>query len=61
MYPFSLKEMTVQEALDVEYRDIARMGIIQVAGDDRLGRKVVVFSACRLPPYDRVDYQRLYE
>lgn len=58
---FPLQEVTAQEALDVEYQDIARMGVIQVAGDDRLGRKVVVFSACRLPDYDKVDYQRLYE
>ncbi|KAH9281255.1 Rho GTPase-activating protein 1 [Echinococcus granulosus] len=55
------QEVTAQEALDVEYRDIALLGVIQVAGDDRLGRKVVVFSACRLPPYDEVDYQRLYD
>ncbi|KAM3177274.1 hypothetical protein ACTXT7_004840, partial [Hymenolepis weldensis] len=55
------REVTAQEALDVEYQDIARMGVIQVAGDDRLGRKVVVFSACRLPDYDKVDYQRLYD
>uniref|UniRef100_A0A5K3ERX9 Rho GTPase-activating protein 1 n=1 Tax=Mesocestoides corti TaxID=53468 RepID=A0A5K3ERX9_MESCO len=55
------QEVTVQEALDVEYQDIARLGVIQVAGDDRLGRKVVVFSACRLPPFDKVDYQRLYD
>nr|CDS28474.1 Rho GTPase activating protein 1 [Hymenolepis microstoma] len=55
------QELTVQEALDVEYQDIARMGVIQVAGDDRLGRKVVVFSSCRLPDYDKVDYQRLYD
>ncbi|KAM7542135.1 hypothetical protein Aperf_G00000007639 [Anoplocephala perfoliata] len=54
------QEMTAQEALDVEYKDIAGMGVIQVASDDRLGRKVVVFSACRLPDYDKVDYQRLY-
>ncbi|KAL5968187.1 Rho GTPase-activating protein 1, partial [Taenia solium] len=55
------QEVTAQEALDVEYKDISRLGVIQVAGDDRLGRKVVVFSACRLPPYNEVDYQRLYD
>ncbi|KAL7058870.1 hypothetical protein AAHC03_013625 [Spirometra sp. Aus1] len=55
------QQMTVQEALDVEYRDISRLGIIQVAGDDRLGRKVIVFSACRLPVNGGVDLQRLYE
>lgn len=53
--------MTAQETLDVEYKDIADLGVIQVAGDDRLGRKVVVFSACRLPDYDKADYQRLYK
>ncbi|VDK76867.1 unnamed protein product [Dibothriocephalus latus] len=55
------QQMTVQEALDREYRDISRLGIIQVAGDDRLGRKVIVFSACRLPANGGVDLQRLYE
>uniref|UniRef100_A0A0X3P122 Rho GTPase-activating protein 1 n=1 Tax=Schistocephalus solidus TaxID=70667 RepID=A0A0X3P122_SCHSO len=55
------QQMTVQEALDREYKDISRLGIIQVAGDDRLGRKVIVFSACRLPVHGGVDLQRLYE
>lgn len=42
-----------------EFRDIAKYGIIQVAGDDTWGRKVIVFSACRLPPSVDVDHQRL--
>ncbi|KAM7542366.1 hypothetical protein Aperf_G00000007666 [Anoplocephala perfoliata] len=54
-------EMTTQEALDVVYKDIAGLNVIQVADADRLGRKVVVFSACRLPDFDKDVYQRLYD
>ncbi|ELU18753.1 hypothetical protein CAPTEDRAFT_229318 [Capitella teleta] len=42
-----------------EFRDIAKYGIVQVAGDDAFGRKVIVFSSCRLPPRDEIDHQRL--
>lgn len=43
-------------ALDTElsdeedYTDIARLGIVEVVGDDSAGRKVIVVSACKLPP-----------
>ncbi|KAM7542080.1 hypothetical protein Aperf_G00000007657 [Anoplocephala perfoliata] len=54
-------KMTTQEALDTVYKDIVRLNVIQVANADRLGRKVVVFSACRLPDFDKDVYQRLYD
>ncbi|XP_023314743.1 rho GTPase-activating protein 1 [Trichogramma pretiosum] len=44
------------EALDTEladeedYSDIAALGIVEVVGDDSAGRKVIVVSACKLPP-----------
>lgn len=41
------------------YRDIAKFGIVQLAGDDPYGRKVIVFSSCRLPPREELDHQRL--
>uniref|UniRef100_A0A8C3DZ22 CRAL-TRIO domain-containing protein n=1 Tax=Corvus moneduloides TaxID=1196302 RepID=A0A8C3DZ22_CORMO len=31
------------------YYDVARHGIIQLAGDDSSGRKVIAFSCCRIP------------
>ena len=45
-----------QAALDEEledeedYLDISRLGIVEVVGDDSAGRKVIVVSACKLPP-----------
>ncbi|XP_015609237.1 rho GTPase-activating protein 1 isoform X2 [Cephus cinctus] len=33
-----------------DYLDIARLGIVEVVGDDSAGRKVIVVSACKLPP-----------
>ncbi|XP_040295079.1 rho GTPase-activating protein 8 isoform X2 [Bufo bufo] len=53
------------EANDVSkshpYYDIARHGIIHVAGDDHSGRKVITFSCCRLPPCHEIDHVRLLE
>ncbi|XP_075066357.1 rho GTPase-activating protein 8 isoform X2 [Mixophyes fleayi] len=54
-----------QEANDVSlshpYYDIARHGIIHVAGDDNSGRKVITFSCCNLPPCHEIDHVRLLE
>ncbi|XP_058793052.1 rho GTPase-activating protein 1 isoform X2 [Phymastichus coffea] len=33
-----------------DYHDIARLGIVEVVGDDSAGRKIIVVSACKLPP-----------
>lgn len=44
-----------------EFADIAHHGIIEMAGDDAYGRKVIVFSACKLPPKTEVDHDRLLE
>lgn len=49
------------EAQPGDYHDIARHGIIEVAGDDVYGRKVIVFSACKLPPKTELNHQRLFE
>ncbi|PAA53546.1 hypothetical protein BOX15_Mlig005901g2 [Macrostomum lignano] len=52
-------EVNTQDLVDTEFKEISRLGIIQVVGDDRLGRKVIIFSACRLPPAENLDHQRL--
>lgn len=36
-----------EEAID--FSDIAKYGIVEIAGDDSYGRKVIVISACKLP------------
>ncbi|KAK2186020.1 hypothetical protein NP493_216g02031 [Ridgeia piscesae] len=46
---------------EMEFRDIAKYGIVQVAGDDTFGRKVIVFSACRLPPRTELDHEHLLQ
>ena len=47
--------------IDQEFKDISKLSIIQLAGDDYLGRKVVVFSSCRLPDASTLDHQRLLQ
>uniref|UniRef100_A0A3B4ATQ6 Uncharacterized protein n=1 Tax=Periophthalmus magnuspinnatus TaxID=409849 RepID=A0A3B4ATQ6_9GOBI len=43
------------------YYDIARHGIVQVSGDDKYGRKLIVFSSCCLPPVHQLDHRRLLQ
>ncbi|XP_033845363.1 rho GTPase-activating protein 8-like [Periophthalmus magnuspinnatus] len=43
------------------YYDIARHGIIQVSGDDKYGRKLIIFSSCCLPPVHQLDHRRLLQ
>uniref|UniRef100_A0A1I8F9U2 Rho-GAP domain-containing protein n=1 Tax=Macrostomum lignano TaxID=282301 RepID=A0A1I8F9U2_9PLAT len=49
-------EVNTQDLVDTEFKEISRLGFV---GDDRLGRKVIIFSACRLPPAENLDHQRL--
>ncbi|XP_068612423.1 rho GTPase-activating protein 1 [Brachionichthys hirsutus] len=44
---------------DHPFYDIARHQIIEVAGDDNFGRKVIVFNACRMPPQHQLDHHKL--
>ncbi|XP_029197373.2 rho GTPase-activating protein 8-like [Acropora millepora] len=47
-------------ALEDSYSDIGQHNILSVAGDDKSGRSVIVFSACRMPPIDTIDHSRLF-
>ena len=42
-----------------DFADVAKYGIVDVVGDDRGGRKVIVVSACRLPSNKVLDHNRL--
>ncbi|XP_005384065.2 PREDICTED: rho GTPase-activating protein 1 isoform X2 [Chinchilla lanigera] len=44
---------------DDPYYDIARHQIVEVAGDDKYGRKIIMFSACRMPPSHQLDHTKL--
>nr|XP_033784042.1 rho GTPase-activating protein 1 isoform X2 [Geotrypetes seraphini] len=41
------------------YYDIAWRQIVEVAGDDKYGRKVILFNACRMPPSHQLDHIKL--
>ncbi|XP_029437925.1 rho GTPase-activating protein 1 isoform X1 [Rhinatrema bivittatum] len=44
---------------DDPYYDIAWRQIVEVAGDDKYGRKVILFSSCRMPPSHQLDHIKL--
>ena len=48
--PDDLAALDTELADEEDYHDIARLGIVEVVGDDSAGRKVIVVSACKLPP-----------
>ena len=41
-----------------DFSDIAEHGIVDVVGDDKGGRKIIVVSACKLPAKKDFDSQR---
>lgn len=43
-----------------EFNDVAKYNIIEVAGDDTYGRKVIIFSSCKLPPSKELDHNKLF-
>ncbi|XP_057342277.1 rho GTPase-activating protein 8 [Manis pentadactyla] len=43
------------------FYDVARHGILQVAGEDRFGRQIITFSCCRMPPCHELNHRRLLE
>ncbi|XP_076311399.1 rho GTPase-activating protein 1-like isoform X2 [Tachypleus tridentatus] len=41
-----------------DFSDIAKYGIVEVAGDDSYGRKVIVISACKLPSNKELNHAK---
>ena len=41
-----------------DFTDLADLGIVDVVGDDKGGRKIIVVSACKLPGNKGFDNQR---
>jgi len=41
-----------------DFSDLTDLGIVDVVGDDKGGRKIIVVSACKLPPNKDFDNQR---
>ncbi|KAL3276255.1 hypothetical protein HHI36_020970 [Cryptolaemus montrouzieri] len=42
-----------------KYADIAKYGIVDVKGDDSVGRKIIVVYACKLPPVKEINHSLL--
>ncbi|GIZ03759.1 rho GTPase-activating protein 1 [Caerostris extrusa] len=53
-----LESPIVVEEEEDDFSDIAQYGIIEIAGDDSYGRKVIVISACKLPSNKAFNHAR---
>jgi len=47
-----------EETSTDKFSEIAQYNIVDVKGDDSIGRKVIVLYACRLPPIKDIDHGR---
>ena len=58
---FSLEAMNTQHCSknDKDFRELAKHGIIEMAGDDLFGRRIITIYACRLPPSSTIDHDKL--
>uniref|UniRef100_UPI00358F4D4B rho GTPase-activating protein 8 isoform X3 n=1 Tax=Myxine glutinosa TaxID=7769 RepID=UPI00358F4D4B len=43
------------------FYDIARHRILEVAGEDNYGRRVIVYSCCHMPPIHELNHHRLLQ
>jgi len=48
-------ESRLLDATEDDFSDIAEHGIVEVVGDDKGGNKIIVVSACKLPPNKHRD------
>jgi len=59
LMPISKTDDELEEEEDHDFSEIERYGIVEVAGDDPFGRKVIIVSACKLPSNKEIDHQLL--
>jgi hypothetical protein len=55
----SLSYQIVDDENEEDFSEGAKYGIVEVAGDDTYGRKVIVVSACKLPGNKELDHAQL--
>ena len=51
-------KMVISDVSIEDFSDLAEHGIVDVVGDDKGGRKIIVVSACKLPANKDFDNQR---
>lgn len=44
-----------------KYKEIAKYGIVDVKGDDSVGRKIIVVYACKLPPVTNINHSHFLQ
>ena len=52
------RELGAVDALSEDFTDISSLDIVDVVGDDRAGRPVIVVYACRLPNKNTFDHDK---
>lgn len=58
-YIYNFNNFILQSKEDEDFSDVATYGVVDVVGDDAVGRKIIVISACKLPSNKEVDHPRL--
>ena len=56
--PESLANGSLQSPLSEDFSFLTSLGILEVVGEDMAGRKMIVISACRLPPNKDFDHAK---
>ena len=58
--PTGYDSLTYQYDEDFDdFSDVSKHGIVDVFGDDTAGRRIIVVSACKLPPSKELDHSKL--
>lgn len=57
--PTGYDSLTYQFGDDDDYSDVSKFGIVEVFGEDTAGRRIIVVSACKLPPNKQLDHHQL--
>lgn len=55
-----LSQISGPESLEFDrYADLEGTGFVEVVGDDEIGRRIIIISACHMPPSNEVHPDRL--
>lgn len=44
---------------EMDFTDLAKYGIIEMGGVDTFGRSLITIYACKLPPANTIDHDKL--
>lgn len=55
-YLYSPSYPEVDDSGSNKFADVSKYRIVDVKGDDSVGRKIIVVYACRLPPVQEINH-----